>query len=124
MTTTGTGIFYDGITSNRREVAVEIAGNAIEARGPGGCLKERWHFADMPPLATPAGILRIDPRALGAILLRISGEAVAPHFLVGHPQAQERAAAIAKIAPPPQMSALLTAPEWEALKSICTEGSP
>ena len=51
MTTTGTGIFYDGITSNRREVAVEIAGDAIEVRGPGGCLKARWYFADISPLA-------------------------------------------------------------------------
>jgi len=64
-----------------------------------------------------------DPHALGAILLRISGTAAAmPHFLLDHPAAQERADAIAKIAQPSPMGALLSPPEWEALKSICTEG--
>jgi Zn-dependent protease with chaperone function len=64
-----------------------------------------------------------DPQALGAILLRISGNAsVAPHFLLDHPEAQERADAIAKISRPSPTRALLTPPEWEALKSICTEG--
>jgi Zn-dependent protease with chaperone function len=64
-----------------------------------------------------------DPHALGAILLRISGPAaVMPHFLLDHPAAQERADAIAKIAQPSPLKALLSPPEWEALKSICTEG--
>jgi predicted Zn-dependent protease len=64
-----------------------------------------------------------DPQALGAILLRISGTAaVMPHFLLDHPAAQARADAIAKIAQPSPMGALLSPPEWEALKRICTEG--
>ena len=64
-----------------------------------------------------------DPQAIGAFLLRISGTAaVMPHFLLDHPAAQERADAIAKIAQPSPMAALLSPPEWEALKSICTEG--
>jgi predicted Zn-dependent protease len=64
-----------------------------------------------------------DPRALGAILLRISGKLGAmPHFLLDHPQAQERADAIAKIAQPSPMTALLTPTEWGALKSICAGG--
>jgi Zn-dependent protease with chaperone function len=63
-----------------------------------------------------------DPGALGAILLRISGQAVAPHFLLDHPQAQQRADAIARIGQPSQMRALLTPPEWAALSTICTEG--
>jgi len=63
-----------------------------------------------------------DPHALGAILLRISGKALlAPHFLLDHPAAQERADAIARIAKPTPTEALLTPLEWEALKSICTE---
>ncbi len=86
-----------------------------------------------------------DPQALGAILLRISGKAaVGPHLLLDHPTAQQRADAIAKIAQPPAMGALpgtqeradavtklakpsptgplLSPSEWQALKSICTEG--
>jgi hypothetical protein len=67
-----------------------------------------------------------DPQALGEILLRISGISgaakVVPHFLLDHPAAQERADAITKVAKPPSLGPLLSPPEWEALKSICTEG--
>lgn len=63
-----------------------------------------------------------DPRALGAILLRIAGKpGMAPHFLLDHPEAQERAAAIARIGRPSPMKALLTPAEWHALKGICSE---
>jgi len=66
-----------------------------------------------------------DPHALGAILLRISGNPGATtsfHFLLDHPQAQERADAIARIARPSPMRALLTPAEWDALKNICAGG--
>ncbi|HWN51709.1 MAG TPA: M48 family metallopeptidase [Xanthobacteraceae bacterium] len=64
-----------------------------------------------------------DPHALGAFLLRISGKSGAvPHFLLDHPQAQERADAIARIAQPSPARALLTPTEWGALKRICAEG--
>jgi Zn-dependent protease with chaperone function len=59
MTTSGTGIFYDGLTSDRRKVAVEIGGDAIEVRTPDGALLARWYFADISPLAASAGVLRI-----------------------------------------------------------------
>jgi Zn-dependent protease with chaperone function len=63
-----------------------------------------------------------DPRALGGILLRISGQPGAvPHFLLDHPEAQERADAIARIGQPSPMKALLTPAEWRALKGICAE---
>jgi Zn-dependent protease with chaperone function len=66
-----------------------------------------------------------DPNALGAILLRISGKpGMAPHFLLDHPEAQERADAIAKVGRPSPVQALLTPAEWTALKSICIEDKP
>src|SRR5258706_7309954 len=58
MTTSGTGIFYDGLTSDRRKVAVEIGGDAIEVRAGDGALLARWRFADISPLAASAGVLR------------------------------------------------------------------
>src|SRR5260370_34390716 len=61
MTTSGTGIFYDGLTSDRRKVAVEIGGDAIEVRTGDGALLARWRFADISPLATPAGGRRRGP---------------------------------------------------------------
>jgi len=64
-----------------------------------------------------------DPHALGAFLVRVAGDrAVAPHFLLDHPEAKERAAAIDRIAQPSPMKALLTPPEWDALKKICSGG--
>jgi predicted Zn-dependent protease len=66
-----------------------------------------------------------DPRALGGILLRVSErQGVAPHFLLDHPEAQERADAIAKVGQPAPVKALLSAVEWNALKSMCTEDKP
>jgi Zn-dependent protease with chaperone function len=63
-----------------------------------------------------------DPRALGAILVRVSDKpGIGPHFLLDHPEAQERADAIAKIGQPSPMKALLTPAEWNALKGICIE---
>src|SRR5262249_20140205 len=59
MTTSGTGIFYDGLTSDRRKVAVEIGSDAIEMRTEEGALLAQWRFADISPLVTPAGVLRI-----------------------------------------------------------------
>ncbi len=64
-----------------------------------------------------------DPRALGTILLRISDKpGIAPHFLLDHPEAQERADAIARVGQPSPLKALLTPAEWNALRSICTGG--
>jgi len=66
-----------------------------------------------------------DPRALGAILLRISGKpGIAPHFLLDHPEAQERADAIARVGQPSPMKAVLSPSEWNALKGICNEEKP
>jgi hypothetical protein len=63
-----------------------------------------------------------DPRALGTILLRISGQAGAvPHFLLDHPEAQVRADALARIGQPSPMKTVLTPAEWSALKGICAE---
>jgi Zn-dependent protease with chaperone function len=78
MTTSGTGIFYDGLTSERRKVAVEIAGDAIEVRAGDGALLAQWRFADISPLMTPAGVLRIGlAKAKAAARLEIHDQALA-----------------------------------------------
>jgi hypothetical protein len=59
MTTTGTGIFYDGLTSDRHKVAVEIAGDAIEVKAPDGAVLARWRLDEVYPLATSNEVLRI-----------------------------------------------------------------
>jgi Zn-dependent protease with chaperone function len=75
------------------------------------------------------GRLGRDPRALGAILLRIAGTpGPMAKILLDHPEAEERAAAIdalARAAPPrpggtDAAATLLDDSEWAALKRICT----
>jgi hypothetical protein len=63
-----------------------------------------------------------EPRALGTLLLRIAGKGIGiANFLLDHPEAGQRAAAIEKIARPAQPAVLLDESEWQALKHICTE---
>jgi Zn-dependent protease with chaperone function len=82
MTTTGTGIFYDGVTSDRRKVAVEISADAVLVTGPGGILLACWRFADISPLTGPAGILRIGlANATTAARLEIHDQALAAALL-------------------------------------------
>jgi hypothetical protein len=62
-----------------------------------------------------------DPKALARILERLAGTgAQMPHFLLDHPEAKMRSAAIEEIAPPPVRKPLLTTQEWAALKRICS----
>jgi hypothetical protein len=59
-------------------------------------------------------------RALGEFLLRIAGERGAGlKILLDHPEASQRAAAINRLVPAMQHSALLSEADWSALKRIC-----
>jgi Zn-dependent protease with chaperone function len=61
-----------------------------------------------------------DPRALGAILVRIDGgNHPGMKLLLDHPDTKDRLAAINAAAPPKTVAALLTPAEWAALKRIC-----
>ena len=74
-----------------------------------------------------------DPRALGAILIRIAGTPGAfTKILLSHPEAQDRAAAINAIAGPRPSTGggigkpafgVLEPAEWDALKRICAAGT-
>src|SRR5258707_2261572 len=82
MTTSGTGIFYDGLTSDRRKVAVEIGGDAIEVRAGDGALLAQWRIADISPLAASVGVLRIRlANANAAARLEIHDQALAAALL-------------------------------------------
>src|SRR5258708_3635877 len=82
MTTSGIGIFYDGLTSDRRKVAVEIGGDAIEVRAGDGALLAQWRIADISPLAASVGVLRIRlANANAAARLEIHDQALAAALL-------------------------------------------
>jgi predicted Zn-dependent protease len=62
-----------------------------------------------------------DPKALARMFERLSGSGTqTPHFLLDHPEAKERSAAIEQVAPPAVGKPLLTTQEWAALKRICS----
>jgi Zn-dependent protease with chaperone function len=62
-----------------------------------------------------------DPRALGAILVRIDGGThTGMKLLLDHPDTKDRLAAINASPPPNRVAALLTPDEWAALKRICS----
>src|SRR5579871_2401060 len=82
MATTGAGIFYDGVTSDRRKVVVDIGGDTIEVSAPEGALLARWRFADISPPATSGGVLRLGiANATSAARLEIHDQALAAALL-------------------------------------------
>ncbi|MFL5106303.1 MAG: M48 family metalloprotease, partial [Xanthobacteraceae bacterium] len=64
--------------------------------------------------------LGANPRALGAILVRIDGSShPGMKLLLDHPDTQDRLKAIETAAPASSEAALLSPAEWGALKRIC-----
>jgi Zn-dependent protease with chaperone function len=70
MTTTGPAIFFDGITSARHDVTVELAAAALIIRAADGRALAQWPYNEIEPLSAPAGLLRIG-RAGSTTLARL-----------------------------------------------------
>jgi Zn-dependent protease with chaperone function len=63
-----------------------------------------------------------EPRAVGSLLVRIAGKPGGiANFLLDHPEASQRAAALEKVPGPAQKATLLDEDGWAALKKICAE---
>jgi hypothetical protein len=59
MTTSGPGIFFDGVSAARRPVAVELGPSALQVRAPGGETLAEWAYPDLAAFAAPDGVLRL-----------------------------------------------------------------
>jgi Zn-dependent protease with chaperone function len=59
VSTSGVGIFFDGLSNARHPVAVALADDAVEISSPGGGVVATWRLAEIAPLATPKGVLRL-----------------------------------------------------------------
>ncbi len=60
MATAGTGIFFDGVTSARRPVLVELASDGVVVRdAEERDMLVRWPYAELDHLAAPEGVLRL-----------------------------------------------------------------
>jgi predicted Zn-dependent protease len=65
----GSGIFFDGATSERREVSVELAREALLIRNSRGDIIAEWPYAEVEQLSAPQGLLRLGRR--GPFLARL-----------------------------------------------------
>src|SRR5262249_59179555 len=70
MAISGPGIFFDGVTSARRTVTVELGANSLRVLTPGGDDLAEWPFGELAAYAAPEGVLRLG-RAPGALPARL-----------------------------------------------------
>jgi Zn-dependent protease with chaperone function len=59
MNTSGSAFFFDGMTSARRSVAVELGSQALQIRLSDGTLLAEWPYPDLAAFSSPEGVLRI-----------------------------------------------------------------
>ncbi|MEA2905079.1 MAG: hypothetical protein QOI12_2466 [Alphaproteobacteria bacterium] len=62
MTISGPGIYFDGVTSARHDVTVELAPAALTIRAADGSILAEWPYAEIEALSAPEGVLRIGRR--------------------------------------------------------------
>ena len=67
---TGTGIFFDGMTSARREVAVEAVPDMLRVVAPDGSILAEWPYAELVGMSAPDEVLRLG-RKREAVLARL-----------------------------------------------------
>lgn len=82
MSTVGTGIFFDGLTSARHTVAVTLAPDAVEISAPSGGILAAWPLSEIAPLTAPEGVLRLGrAKGKGAARLEIHDASLATELM-------------------------------------------
>ena len=59
MPRTGSGVFFDGVTSARHEVLVELGPDALRVVASTGAVLAEWRYAELARLAAHEGVLRL-----------------------------------------------------------------
>ena len=59
MTATGPGTFYDGLTSARNAVTVALDDDTVRIGAADGTTLAQWRTAEIAPVSTPEGVLRV-----------------------------------------------------------------
>ena len=70
MTTSGAAIYFDGATSARHDVTVELTSATLRVSGADGVVLADWTYPEIETLSAPDGVLRIG-RAGSAVLARL-----------------------------------------------------
>ena len=66
----GRGIFFDGLTAARHDVAVELAAHALRLRAADGTVLAEWGYGEIESLSSPENVLRIG-KAGNPVLARL-----------------------------------------------------
>ena len=66
----GTGVYFDGKTSARREVSIEAAPDALRINAPDGTLLAEWPYPELVAQPSPADVLRL-ARKRNSVLARL-----------------------------------------------------
>jgi Zn-dependent protease with chaperone function len=64
--TSGQAIFFDGVTSVRRTVMIELGLAAMEIRAPDGEALAAWRYGELASYSAPDGMLRVGPATSAA----------------------------------------------------------
>ena len=64
---TGSGVFFDGMTSARREVVVEALPDALRIRAADGALLAEWPYPELVGLSAPDAVLRLGRKRSAAL---------------------------------------------------------
>jgi Zn-dependent protease with chaperone function len=59
MTTPGTAIFFDGVTSARQTVTLQPGVSALRVHAPDGATLAEWPYAEVAAFSAPEGMLRL-----------------------------------------------------------------
>ncbi len=68
--TTGTAVYFDGLTSARRDVAVEAAPEVLWIRASDGTAIAQWLYSDLLAMSAPDHVLRLGRRG-ASVLARL-----------------------------------------------------
>ena len=59
MTISGPGTFFDGVTSAKHAVTVELAADVLRARAADGTVLAEWRYDELETVPAPEGMLRL-----------------------------------------------------------------
>ena len=66
----GRGIFFDGLTTARHDVVVELAPRTLQVHGVDGRVLAQWPYDELETLSSPDNVMRLG-RARDAVLARL-----------------------------------------------------
>jgi hypothetical protein len=66
----GRGIFFDGVTTARHDVVVELAPRTLQVQGVDGSVLAQWSYDELETLSSPEDVLRLG-RAGNAVPARL-----------------------------------------------------